>query len=74
MDKLQELENLVQSIDSPEKYRILELVEMIKRERDFRVTVLSEIREILGTLRVDVKYLQFDLESTRKERDVALGK
>lgn len=38
-----------------------------------RKSVLRQIQEALTQLRVDVKYLMFDLEATRRERDAALG-
>lgn len=34
-----------------------------------RRTVLSLVQDALGQLRLDMKYLLFDLEATRRERD-----
>ncbi len=34
-----------------------------------KVKVLKLVQNALGQLRVDVKYLMFDLEATRQERD-----
>jgi hypothetical protein len=36
-----------------------------------RRTILNTIRAALGQLRLDLKYMAFDLEATRRERDEA---
>lgn len=41
------------------------VVESIRRRR----RILSLVQEALSQLRLDIKYLMFDLEVTRKERD-----
>lgn len=41
------------------------VVESVKRRR----RILSLVQEALSQLRLDIKYLMFDLEATRKERD-----
>lgn len=43
----------------------VQAVEAIKR----RKRILSLVQEALSQLRLDIKYLMFDLEVTRKERD-----
>lgn len=43
----------------------VQAVESIKR----RKRILSLVQEALSQLRLDIKYLMFDLEVTRKERD-----
>ncbi|MEZ6055184.1 MAG: transcriptional regulator [Planctomycetaceae bacterium] len=42
-----------------------QLVDCVRRRR----RILSLVQEALSQLRLDVKYLMFDLEVTRKERD-----
>ena len=55
----------------PEEYRTVlqpglkRVVEMTKRRR----RILSLVQEALGQLRLDMKYLMFDLDATRRERD-----
>lgn len=54
-----------------EHYRELEqpysqVVECVKRRR----RILNLVQEALSQLRLDVKYLMFDLEITRQERDL----
>ncbi len=41
------------------------VVEATKRRR----RILSLVQDALGQLRLDMKYLAFDLEATRRERD-----
>ena len=60
----------------PEEYRIklaAPLAAVV--ESDSRQTeILGLVQEALQTLRTDIKYLMFDLEATRRERDEALLK
>jgi hypothetical protein len=37
-----------------------------------RRKILGLIKTAIGQLRLDMKYIQFDLEATRRERDAAL--
>jgi hypothetical protein len=39
-----------------------------------RRRILSLVQDALGQLRLDMKYLMFDLDATRKERDAAMEK
>jgi hypothetical protein len=44
-------------------------------ERDSRrVRILQLVQDALQQLRLDMKYLAFDLEATRRERDTAIAK
>jgi hypothetical protein len=72
-----DLQRLVSEIQSlPEDYAnrlapsLDRVVEGIKRRR--RILVL--VQDALGQLRLDMKYLMFDLEATRRERDDYLAK
>lgn len=57
--------------DLPREYRnqvapsLTRVVESTKRRR----RILSLVQDALGQLRLDMKYLMFDLEATRRERD-----
>lgn len=64
---------LMQAIDQlPAQYReqlanpLQKVVEYTKRRRK----ILDLIQEALSQLRLDLKYLMFDLEATRRERDL----
>ena len=62
MDQIQNL---------PTKYRD-ELLPTVHRVAEFtkrRRKILNLIQEALSQLRLDMKYLVFDLEATRRERD-----
>ena len=39
-----------------------------------RRRILALVQEALGQLRLDMKYLMFDLEATRRERDTYLSR
>ena len=72
-DKLpQDLNEMIAKIQSlPAEYRD-ELEPTLERVVEFtrrRRRIMSLIQEALSQLRLDMKYLVFDLESTRRERD-----
>ena len=67
-----DLNDLIGAIqDLPEQYRVTleqplnRVVEYTRRRR----RILNLIQEALSQLRMDMKYLMFDLEATRRERD-----
>ncbi len=56
----------------PEQYRV-ELERCVQRVVEFtqrRRRILNLVQEALGQLRLDMKYLMFDLDATRRERDL----
>ncbi|MCA9039511.1 MAG: transcriptional regulator [Planctomycetaceae bacterium] len=59
-------EEIQQELEAP----FCEVVDVVKRRR----RILNLVQEALSQLRLDIKYLMFDLESTRKERDEAIQK
>ena len=67
-----EILDLVESIQRlPQEHRakveplLTRVVDNAKRRR----RILSLVQDALGQLRLDMKYLAFDLEATRRERD-----
>ena len=55
----------------PPEYRV-DLDKCVQRVVEFtsrRRRILNLVQEALGQLRLDMKYLMFDLEATRRERD-----
>jgi len=48
--------------------------ERINEAANRKKNVLSLVQEALGQLRLDMKYLMFDLDCTRNERDEAVAK
>ena len=67
---IEALENKIKnSLDFPEKGAILEIVKMVRDNDTRRRRIMNLVQEALGQLRLDMKYLMFDLEATRRERD-----
>jgi hypothetical protein len=55
---------------SPETQRELEpLMDRVLDNTKRRRRILSLVQDALAQLRLDMKYLMFDLEATRRERD-----
>ena len=67
-----DLNDLISAIQSlPEKHQT-ELTQPLNRVVEYtkrRRRILNLIQEALSQLRMDMKYLMFDLEATRRERD-----
>ena len=67
--------DLAELIDAIERLPLSqrgELDEILSRVADStrrRRRILNLVQEALGQLRLDMKYLMFDLEATRRERD-----
>jgi len=55
----------------PTEYRaqLEPLLERVMENSTRRRRILSLVQDALGQLRLDMKYLMFDLEATRRERD-----
>jgi hypothetical protein len=66
---LQKLANALVSI--PEEYtvQIAPLVDAVIESTKRRRRILSLVQDALSQLRLDMKYLMFDLEATRRERE-----
>lgn len=67
-----DLNDLISAVESlPPRYRneiekpLNRVVEYTRRRR----RILNLIQEALSQLRMDMKYMMFDLEATRRERD-----
>ena len=67
-----DLNDLVSAVENlPPRYR-QELQKPLKRVVEYtrrRRRILNLIQEALSQLRMDMKYMMFDLEATRRERD-----
>jgi hypothetical protein len=46
----------------------------LREERGRVIRILGLIREAIGRVRLDIKYLVFDLESTKQERNFLMEK
>lgn len=68
-EELEEIHALITALPEPFQPAFLEAVERSAAALRQRRRILEYIQETLGQLRVDMKYVVFDLEATRRERD-----
>lgn len=67
--ELVELGDLLNNLDSPQKDELVASFKRVSESVSRRRRILGLVQEALSQLRLDVKYLMFDLEMTRRERD-----
>ena len=67
--ELVELGQLINQVSSNEQGELSIAFERVAESVRRRRRILNLVQEALAQLRLDVKYLMFDLEITRKERD-----
>lgn len=67
--ELAELGKLIGSMSGPEQSQLDEAFQRIVDSVKRRHRILILVQEALAQLRLDIKYLMFDLEVTRRERD-----
>ena len=67
--EMQELSRLIDASDGPEKRVLSAAYDRVAESILRRRRILNLVQEALSQLRLDVKYLMFDLETTRRERD-----
>ena len=67
--ELMELAALVETLPDEFKRYFQPAMERAMENIDRRRRILNFIQEALSQLRLDMKYLMFDLEATRRERD-----
>lgn len=59
----------VESLPAAYRHRLQPLLDRVVQSTKRRRKILHLVQEALGQLRLDMKYLMFDLEATRRERD-----
>ncbi len=64
-----ELGRLIQAMKGPEQESLAAAFNRVADSIHRRRRILNLVQEALSQLRLDVKYLMFDLETTRRERD-----
>jgi hypothetical protein len=64
-----ELGHLIDSMKGPERENLVLAFNRVSDSIQRRRRILNLVQEALSQLRLDVKYLMFDLETTRRERD-----
>ena len=65
VDLAQKIADLPEPLQKDLDVAYCRVVESVRRRR----RILALVQEALSQLRLDIKYLMFDLEATRKERD-----
>lgn len=64
-----ELASLVDGLPEEHHQRLRPVLDRVMESTRRRRRILSLVQEALSQLRLDMKYLVFDLEATRRERD-----
>lgn len=67
--ELQELVSVVHNLPPSHRNQVEPILQRVVEGVRRRRQILSLVQEALGELRMDMKYLLFDLEATRRERD-----
>ena len=67
--EMSELAALIETLPEEFKQTFQSAMDRAMENIDRRKRILSFIQEALSQLRLDMKYLMFDLEATRRERD-----
>ncbi|TWT76869.1 hypothetical protein Pla123a_22930 [Posidoniimonas polymericola] len=66
---LQQLVTAIQNLPEPQRAEVLPLLDRVVESTGRRRRILTLVQDALSQLRLDMKYLMFDLEATRRERD-----
>ena len=68
---LAELEAIIAQLPAAHRTAVAEAFDRVKQGTLRRRRILNLVQDALSQLRLDMKYLMFDLEATRRERDDA---
>ena len=71
---LLELTEAIESLPIEHRIKLLPSLRRVTESSVRRRRILTLVQEALGQLRLDMKYLVFDLEATKRERDEFLEK
>jgi hypothetical protein len=71
---LQRLVVAVHSLPPAQSGEVVAALERVVESTKRRRRILTLVQDALSQLRLDMKYLMFDLEATRRERDDYLAK
>lgn len=66
---LQLLANAIAGLPETHASGLAPLIDAVVESTKRRRRILTLVQDALGQLRLDMKYLMFDLEATRRERD-----
>lgn len=68
-EALIELAAVAETLPPQYAAKVTPLVAKLIEASERRTRILSLVQDALGQLRLDMKYIAFDLEATRRERD-----
>lgn len=71
--ELLELQAAIHSLPESHRGALLPLFDRVAKSAHRRQRILGLVQEALSQIRLDMKYLLFDLEATRRERDELRG-
>ena len=66
---LEQLASAVRSLPAEQAASLVPLLDRVVESTTRRRRILTLVQDALSQLRLDMKYLMFDLEATRRERD-----
>ena len=66
---IERLDEIANDVPSELSDRLSVVVTALKIQAEGRKWIITELRETLDQLRVDLQYVLLDLEATRRERD-----
>ena len=66
---VQELASILETLPSEYRIRVEPVLNRVLESTKRRRRILNLVQDALSQLRLDMKYLMFDLEATRRERD-----
>jgi hypothetical protein len=64
-----ELVSAIADLPQPQRQQLERALNRVVESTKRRRRILTLVQDALGQLRLDMKYLMFDLEATRRERD-----
>jgi hypothetical protein len=67
--EIAELVATIQQLPIEAQHQVASSLERVVESTKRRRRILNLVQDALGQLRLDMKYLMFDLEATRRERD-----
>jgi hypothetical protein len=67
--ELIEMQEAIDGLSTEAKLLLQPLFQRVLESTNRRRKILQMVQESIGQLRLDMKYLVFDLEATRRERD-----
>ncbi len=67
--ELLELQKAIDALPVAQRVTLVPSFQRVVESTNRRRKILNLVQEALGQLRLDMKYLVFDLEATRRERD-----